>query len=283
MPILGISASGGLVPGAPTIGTATDGGTGTSASITFTAPTWPGKGSGTVTYTATSSPGSITGTSTSSPVTVSGLTTGTAYTFTVKATTSYGVTGPASAASNSVTPATPSSYDSIATYTVGSGGTSVITFSSIPQTYKHLQLRLHSRTNGALTRAYLQYFINGDTSTTNYSFNYMMGTGSGVMARDFNSGGSQQISSLAAGDNYASNIFAGTVTDILDYTSTNKTKVFRTTSGIPNAAPNTMTTLYVENLVNTTSAITQITIQPTSGYGTSLMQGGIYALYGIKG
>jgi hypothetical protein len=121
MPIIGVLAAGGLAPLAPTIGTATGGAA--SASITFTAPTWVGKGSGTVTYTATSSPSGITGTSTSSPVTVSGLTNGTAYTFTITATTSYGVTGPASAASNSVTPAAPLAFREI--YTGEGRGTTV--------------------------------------------------------------------------------------------------------------------------------------------------------------
>ena len=88
-------------PGAPTIGTATAGVN--SATVTYTAPT--DLGSGTVTYTATSNPGSLTGTG-ASPITVSGLTNGTAYTFTVTAATPGG-TGPASAASNSVTPALP--------------------------------------------------------------------------------------------------------------------------------------------------------------------------------
>jgi hypothetical protein len=88
-------------PGAPTIGTATAGDA--SASITFTAPAFAGNPALTG-YTATSSPGGITGTGASSPITVSGLTNGTAYTFTVTATNAVG-TGPASAASNSVTPA----------------------------------------------------------------------------------------------------------------------------------------------------------------------------------
>jgi hypothetical protein len=102
MLIIGSVASGGGKPGTPTIGTATAGNG--SSTVTFTAPSYVGKG-GTVTYTATSSPGSITGTSTTSPITVSGLTNGTAYTFTVKATTSYGVSSDNSAASNSITPA----------------------------------------------------------------------------------------------------------------------------------------------------------------------------------
>jgi hypothetical protein len=33
-------------------------------------------------------------------------------------------------------------FDSIATTTVGAGGASTITFSSIPSTYRHLQIRL---------------------------------------------------------------------------------------------------------------------------------------------
>lgn len=85
-------------PGAPTIGTATAGIS--SATVTYTAPS--NLGAGAVTYTATSSPGGLTGTG-ASPITVSGLTNGTAYTFTVTASTPGG-TGPASAASNSVTP-----------------------------------------------------------------------------------------------------------------------------------------------------------------------------------
>jgi hypothetical protein len=91
------------VPAAPTIGTATAGNA--SASVAFTAPANIGS-SAITSYTATSSPGAFTGTGASSPVTVSGLTNGTAYTFTVQATNGAG-TGPASAASNSVTPVVP--------------------------------------------------------------------------------------------------------------------------------------------------------------------------------
>jgi len=127
MLIIGSAASGGKKPGTPTIGTATSTASG-SATVPFTAPSYLGKG-GTVTYTATSSPGSITGTSTASPITVSGLTNGTAYTFTVKATTSYGVSSDNSAASNSVTPAAAyallQTFTSSGNFTVPSGITKI--------------------------------------------------------------------------------------------------------------------------------------------------------------
>lgn len=129
-PILGVGASGGAKPGTPTIGTATGGDA--SATVAFTAPTYTGKG-GTVTYRATSSPGSITGTSTTSPITVSGLTNGTAYTFTVRAETSYGVNSDSSAASNSVTPAVPvyslsATFNASGNFTVPSGKTKLAVY-----------------------------------------------------------------------------------------------------------------------------------------------------------
>jgi hypothetical protein len=87
------------LPSAPTIGTATAGNA--SASVAFT----PGAiGSGTlVNYTANC--GGITSTGVSSPITVSGLTNGTSYTCKVSTSSTVG-TGPWSAPSNSVIPAT---------------------------------------------------------------------------------------------------------------------------------------------------------------------------------
>ena len=90
-----------IAPGAPTIGTAIAGDT--QASVAFTAPANTG-GTAITGYTVTVTPPDVAPVyGAASPIVVTGLTNGQAYTFTVTADNSAG-TGPASSASNSVTP-----------------------------------------------------------------------------------------------------------------------------------------------------------------------------------
>jgi len=109
------------VPGAPTGVSAVSGYE--KATVTFTAPVNDG-GSAITGYTVTSSPGGFVGTGSASPISVTGLPALIAYTFTVTATNAIG-TGPASAASNSVTPTTVPGAPTIGTATKGNAQASV--------------------------------------------------------------------------------------------------------------------------------------------------------------
>ena len=91
------------VPGAPTIGTAVAGDT--QASVTFTAPVNTG-GTSITGYTVTTNPAHVPPVNgAASPIVITGLTNGQGYTFTITAENVAG-SGPASVASNSVTPKT---------------------------------------------------------------------------------------------------------------------------------------------------------------------------------
>jgi hypothetical protein len=272
-----VSFDGGL-PNAPIIGTATDGGTGTSALVAFTANNTAG-----LTYTALSNPDSLTASSTLSPITVTGLTTGAAYTFTVKATNSAG-DSPASAASNSVTPVSPTSYESIAT-AVGTGSSGTITFSSIPSTYKHLQVRvlMRSTNTGLYGNAIGKFSFNGDVAA-NYSMHTLLGNGSTVTAYGYTTSsgvGSPYIQNSVPKANSSTGIFSTWIIDIHDYASTTKNKTARVFTGVnTNNESNTneQVSLFSALWLNT-AAINSVSVSAD----TAIATGSVFSLYGIKG
>jgi hypothetical protein len=161
------------------------------------------------------------------------------------------------------------SYESIATTTVGVGGASTITFSSIPSTYQHLQIRA---TYNFPANANLRMQLNGATNNT--GLHYIYGDGSSVFAGRDTAG---NIISLAVGVS-ASTFYVQTL-DLLDYANTNKNKVCRHLGGVD---LNGSGAVYLaSSLYETTSAVSSISI--TSNNGTNFSQYSSFALYGIKG
>ena len=188
------------IPGAPTIGTATAGPL--NASVTFTAPAYVG--TGITGYTVTSSPGGVTGTGASSPIVVSGLTAGTAYTFTVTASTAGG-TGPASAASNSVTP-TPPVYieETFSTYLYAGNNGSQTIVNGVDLATKGGLVWIKDRTQAA--SHYLQDTVRGANNIL--SSNNTNAQSTLALNTVFNTDGFSQNNSFGgfngSGDNYAS-------------------------------------------------------------------------------
>ena len=169
-------------------------------------------------------------------------------------------------------------FDSIATVTLGTSASS-ITFSSIPQTYTHLQIRGILRSDRAgQTQDTLKYQFNGDTSSTTATVHTIRGDGASVTA----AGAGNYfiyISEYIPAASVAASIFAGNVTDILDYKNTNKYKTVRTLNGEDKNGSGNMS--FSSNAWINTAAITSITV--LSDTGSNISQYSSLALYGIKG
>ena len=176
----------------------------------------------------------------------------------------------------------PSAFESIATAT-GTGSNTSITFSSIPSTYKHLQIRtLYRDTNTpGTTRQTLGVEFNG-SGGTNYSVHHLRGTGSTTVAAGFANYPYITVECAGAAGNTTSNVYGVAVIDIHDYASSTKNKTVRYFSGIND---NTTTdgsqgVVIGSGAWNQTAAITSIKL--TCG-DTAFASGCVFALYGIKG
>ena len=168
------------------------------------------------------------------------------------------------------------SFESIATTTVGSGGSSSVTFSSIPSTYTHLQLRILARTTVTNDSDFCGIRFNSDSSSV-YNEHGLYGNGSSASAM-YNTSTYCIVQRIPT-DQFGANIFGAIVLDILDYKDTNKYKVTRHLGGFDS---NGGGQIFLEsNLWRSTSAISTITITPSNS-GPSFVQYSHFALYGIK-
>jgi len=167
-----------------------------------------------------------------------------------------------------------SSYESIATVTVGSGGQASITFSSIPSTYKNLQIRgMGATVVNAIGNSSVYFYANGDTTAGNYYSHYFYGTGTAA-------GSTSTASSVFAFETSNSMTYPGSVVlDLLDYQNTNKYKTIRTLSGEDANGAGSVITLS-SALWKNTAAVTSITLTAEDG---NWAQYSSFALYGIKG
>ena len=162
----------------------------------------------------------------------------------------------------------PGAFESIATVTLGTNA-SVINITSIPSSYKSLQIRvLGSITGGYLGYMYAQF--NG--AATNYYAHALTGDGTTAAATSF----SPTELALGAVDGRSATSLTGIIADIHDYSSTTKNKTLRSISGADN---NGSGSIYLwSGLWASTDAITSIRI-----FGNTYTSGTTFALYGIKG
>jgi hypothetical protein len=173
-----------------------------------------------------------------------------------------------------------SSYESIATAT-GTGSSATVSFTSIPSTFTHLQIRAIARDTSAINDSYgAKLKINSDAGS-NYASHYIAGNGSVVTTGSQGTSITPPNCMQTAGGGMSASIYSAIIIDFLDYKNTNKYKTVRVLTGIePNSTTGDTIALQTALWMNT-NAITQIDI--TSDSGGNWTTDTQFALYGIRG
>jgi hypothetical protein len=172
----------------------------------------------------------------------------------------------------------PSTYTLIASNVLSSSASSV-TFSSIPNTYTDLAVRVSGRSDDSSNSSNsIRFFINSNTGTV-YSFTRILGNGTSVASYSapantdelyFNNGLSTALSTA--------NTFGNAEIYIPNYTSSTNKPVGSFQVAETNSSP--VSVGMTAGSIRITSAITtiQVTLNPTYSFVT----GSSFYLYGIK-
>ena len=170
-------------------------------------------------------------------------------------------------------PAGVPAYESIAKVTVGSGGSSSVSFTSIAADWTHLQVRMFVKDTAADTSSETYMTINGTNMERTHQ---LIGNGSVASVTTSTISAIGDTTSNASGQ---ANMFGVFIIDILDYTNTNKNKVIRALNGVDRNGGGVIK--LVSGLRASTSAVTSLTFTLQSS--RTFAQYSHFALYGIKG
>jgi len=163
-------------------------------------------------------------------------------------------------------------YDAIATVTVGSGGAANIEFTSIVNTYTDLVILASTRsTSGGATDG--SVYFNGDTTAANYSRRVLYGDGSAAASASV----SNARFLIVNADGTTASTFANSLIYIPNYTSSNNKSV--SSEGVEENNATGAIAAMNAGLWNNTAVINAIRLVPTSG---NFAQYSTATLYGIK-
>ena len=161
----------------------------------------------------------------------------------------------------------------IATTTL-STATATITFSSIPQVYEHLQLRISGGTAAGNT---IEIQFNSDTGN-NYSIHRITANNGSSIAVGGAASQTRIALGAGAGLNFASSVVSGAILDILDYANTSKNKTTRSITGWDSNSAGYLD--FESGAWYSTAAINRIDLKGASS--SNWVSGSTVALYGIK-
>ena len=165
-------------------------------------------------------------------------------------------------------------YTAIATTTVGSGGASTISFTSIPGTYTDLVLALSLRQSGSGGSNVAMTF---NSSTTSYTNIDLIVANTSITSESTVLGTSSIKIGFITSPDYTSSTFANTQVYIPNYAGSNY-KTVSTEQVMENNASTVYFGLFA-GLWSNTSGITSITLTPQTG---NFIQYSTATLYGIS-
>lgn len=152
-----------------------------------------------------------------------------------------------------------------------------VTFSSIPSTYKHLQIRIVGQgSSGSYELPFLRF--NADTGS-NYANHYLYSDG-GTIASAAEANSSYVWAGWLSGSGIGSTNFGASVIDILDYSSTAKNKTVRSLAGMAYSNTNRRVQFASGHWRNT-AAVSSITLGVLAT--ASFSAGSRFSLYGSNG
>lgn len=170
----------------------------------------------------------------------------------------------------------PSSATLIQRQTVSGSSTTVVSFTSIPQTYQDLRLVTSHRMSNNSAGDYLKFILNGDTGTNydtirwyaNNQFSYLSAAAYGHLG---NIGGGTSTNAYA---------FSISEADFLGYSSSSICKTWLYENGM---ADNDVDIAYFTGVGRwgSTAAITQLDVYAGTG-GANFTSGSTFALWGIS-
>lgn len=172
-------------------------------------------------------------------------------------------------------PVGPPAYEQISTV-IGNASFGTFTFSSIPQTYKHLEIRASSRHATTVgTYGFLLQF-NGLTTPNNYHIHTLFNSSASAS----NNSPSMQMLNASTNPNIPANHFSNAVVTIPDYSLTTKRKTGFYLGGFAgNGDTRVVAESFLANFNN--DAITSIRVFTSAG--DAFVSGARFTLYGIKG
>ena len=170
---------------------------------------------------------------------------------------------------------TDSDYELIAT-TFGTGSSAVIEFSSIPQNYKHLQVRFLAKNTIGAQNLFIR--MNGVTSSV-YARHNFFGNGTTVTAASSGSvpAGNFFLTDSIAPNSAAPDTFAVGIVDIIDYSNASKNTVIKSLHG----QTGTINAIhFLGGLYNETTPVSTLTFTANANFFNALTR---FSLYGING